>query len=91
MVFFSIFWCSPFWILPTQTLSASVAAVAVGIINMAANFAGFVGNYGFGEMKKSGFRDSTCLLLVAECFLFGGLVIALLPRRSSQQSVVSSQ
>jgi ACS family tartrate transporter-like MFS transporter len=84
MVFFSIFWPSPFWILPSRTLSASVAAVAVGIINMAANFAGFVGNYSFGELKKAGFRDSTCLLFVAQCFLVGGLIIALLPRRSSQ-------
>src|SRR5262249_32620474 len=38
-VVFSVFWPPPFWVLPTLTLSASVAAVSIGFINMCANLA----------------------------------------------------
>ena len=34
--FFAFFWPSPFWVLPTLTLSASEAAVAIGFINICA-------------------------------------------------------
>ncbi len=81
MGFFAVFWCSPFWVLPTQALSASVAAIAVGLINMAANLAGLVGSPVIGQMKKAGYGDPTCLTLLAGCYLAGAVTIALLPRK----------
>jgi ACS family tartrate transporter-like MFS transporter len=87
-VVFSVFWPPPFWVLPTLTLSASVAAVSIGFINMCANLAGFIGNPIVGEMKKAGLDDRACLLFLAGCYAAGGVVIALLriprqPRSSS--------
>ena len=38
--FFSLFWATPFWVLPTLTMTSSTAAVAIGFINMCANLAG---------------------------------------------------
>src|SRR5262249_8326803 len=76
--FFAFFWPSPFWVLPTLTLSASAAAVAIGSINMCANLAGQVGPAVFGEMKNAGFSDQACLLVRAGCSAAGGVVGACL-------------
>jgi ACS family tartrate transporter-like MFS transporter len=77
-VVFSVFWPPPFWVLPTLTLSASVAAVSIGFINMCANVAGLIGNPIVGKMKKAGLTDRDCLLFLAGCYVAGGVVIALL-------------
>jgi ACS family tartrate transporter-like MFS transporter len=74
--FFSIFWPPPFWVLPTLTLSASAAAVAIGFINMCANFAGLLGSPAVGQMKAAGFDDRACMLFLAACYVLGGLVVA---------------
>jgi ACS family tartrate transporter-like MFS transporter len=90
MGFFTFFWPSPFWVLPTLTLSPAVAAVAIGFINMCANIAGLVGNGIVGEMQKAGQSDRNCLLFLSGCYVAGGLIIALLrvptskPRNSSE-------
>ena len=36
-------WVPPFWVLPTQALTASAAAAAIGLINSVGNLGGFVG------------------------------------------------
>jgi ACS family tartrate transporter-like MFS transporter len=83
--FFAYFWPSPFWVLPTMTLSASAAAVAIGFINISANIAGLLGAPVVGWLKTAGIPDRTCLLLLAACYAAGGVVIAFLrvpPRRA---------
>jgi ACS family tartrate transporter-like MFS transporter len=70
------FWPSPFWALPTVTLTASAAAVSIGFINMLANLAGFLGNHNVGWLKQHGFGDRACLLFLAACYLAGGALIA---------------
>ena len=70
------FWPSPFWALPTLTLNASAAAVAIGLINMCANLAGYVGNHVTGWMKTNGFGESACLLFLACCYLLGGVIVS---------------
>ena len=47
------FWPSPFWALPTLTLTASAAAVSIGFINMCANLAGYVGNHVTGWLQAT--------------------------------------
>ena len=51
----AFFWPSPFWALPTLTLDASAAAVAVGFINMCANVAGYLGNHLLGWLRNARF------------------------------------
>jgi ACS family tartrate transporter-like MFS transporter len=69
-------WPSPFWALPTLTLTASAAAASIGLINIFANLAGYLGNHLFGWMKENGFTDSACLFFLAGCYLLGGLIIS---------------
>jgi ACS family tartrate transporter-like MFS transporter len=70
------FWPTPFWALPTLSLTASAAAVSIGFINMCANVAGFLGNYQMGWLKHHGFSQQTCLLLLAGCYLLGAVFVA---------------
>jgi ACS family tartrate transporter-like MFS transporter len=81
--FFAFAWPSPFWVLPTLTLSSSAAAVSIGFINICANAAGMLGSPVVGEMKHAGFSERACLLFLAGCYAAGGAVIALLrvPKR----------
>jgi ACS family tartrate transporter-like MFS transporter len=76
--FWAYFWPSPFWVLPTLTLTSSAAAVAVGVINMCANVAGLFGNAVVGEMREAGASDAACLLFLAGCYALGGAFVSLI-------------
>jgi len=73
----AFFWGSPFWVLPTLTLTQSAAAVAIGFINMCANLAGFIGSPIVGRLRDRGFSAQNCLLLLAACYLVGAVFVAL--------------
>jgi ACS family tartrate transporter-like MFS transporter len=75
--FFSMFWFSPFWVLPTLTLTSSAAAVAIAVINMCGNTAGALGSPVVGVMKDAGWGDAAALLLVAGCFTVGAVYVSL--------------
>jgi ACS family tartrate transporter-like MFS transporter len=76
--FTAYFWPSPFWALPTLTLTASAAAVSIGFINMFANLAGTLGNSCVGWLKSHGYGDRACLLFLAACYLVGAVFLAFL-------------
>lgn len=69
-------WPPPFWALPTATLTASAAAASIGVINMCANLAGYLGNHLMGWLRDRGSSDSTILFLLACCYLLGGLIVS---------------
>jgi ACS family tartrate transporter-like MFS transporter len=75
------FWPSPFWTLPTLTLTASAAAVSIGFINMLANLAGYLGNHVYGWLRGHKASDSTCLLFLAACYLLGGIFVSFIKVR----------
>lgn len=75
--FFANFWYSPFWVLPTLSLTLSAAAVAIGFINMCANLAGFAGSGAVGEMRKAGLGDTVCLLFLASSFAVGAVFVSM--------------
>jgi ACS family tartrate transporter-like MFS transporter len=81
--FFAMFWFTPFWVLPTMTLTASAAAVAIGIINMCGNIAGAIGSPVVGALKDAGFGDRASMAFVAACFVAGAVFVLLVrvPRR----------
>jgi ACS family tartrate transporter-like MFS transporter len=76
--FGAFFWISPFWTLPSLTLTASAAAVATGLINMGANLAGYLGNHITGWLRSHGYGETECLLFLACCFMAGGIIISFL-------------
>ena len=87
----SFFWMSPFWALPTITLTAAAAAASVGFINLFANVAGYLGNHTTGYLKSHGFSESICLLFFAGCYLLGGVLLSLVkvPRRTALAKAAS--
>lgn len=79
------FWPSPFWALPTVSLNASAAAVSIGLINMCANLAGYLGNHVNGWLRARHASESTCLLFLAGCYFAGAVLVSLVrvtPRRA---------
>ncbi|MFN7923169.1 MAG: MFS transporter [Bryobacteraceae bacterium] len=70
-------WPPPFWALPTMTLTASAAAVSIGMINIFANVAGYVGNHLAGWLREHGTSESTCLSILAGCYMLGAFIISL--------------
>jgi MFS transporter, ACS family, tartrate transporter len=78
MGFCALFWPSPFWVLPTLSLSASAAAVAVGVINICANVGGLLGLPIVGAMKSLGYDDGDCMRVLSCCYIAGGVIIAIL-------------
>jgi len=90
MGFMAFFWPSPFWALPTVTLTASAAAVAIGFINMFANLAGHVGNQTVGWLKHNEVSDRVCLLFLAGCYLLGGIIIAFIRVRKTASAETSA-
>ncbi|MBI1832861.1 MAG: hypothetical protein HYR84_15585, partial [Planctomycetes bacterium] len=82
MGFCAYFWPPPFWVLPTMSMSASAAAVSIGVINICANIAGLIGSTAVGEMKSAGYSDANCMLFGACCYAGGGVILALLRVRA---------
>jgi ACS family tartrate transporter-like MFS transporter len=75
--FFAMFWFSPFWVLPTLSLTSSAAAVSIGAINMCGNIAGAIGSPIVGMMKDAGWGDGAAMRFVAICFAAGAVFVAL--------------
>jgi ACS family tartrate transporter-like MFS transporter len=78
-----MFWFSPFWVLPTATLTSSAAAVAIGTINMFGNIAGAIGSPIVGMIKDAAGGDTrggnvSAMLFVAACFALGAVFVSLL-------------
>ncbi|MEO7653637.1 MAG: MFS transporter, partial [Bryobacteraceae bacterium] len=69
-------WPPPFWTLPTLTLTSSAAAASIGLINIFANLAGYLGNHLIGWMRHHSATDGACLLFLAGCYLMGGVIVS---------------
>ena len=81
-----------FWAIPTEILSESTAAVAVGMINALASVAGFAGPYAFGYLhtRTGSFVAGFAVLMF--CALAAGIFMLLTPARHPRvpKSVTSS-
>jgi ACS family tartrate transporter-like MFS transporter len=68
-----------FWAIPTEILSQSAAAAAVGMINAVGSVAGFAGPYLFGYLntRTGSFSSGLALMMVAA--IGGGLLILCIP------------
>ncbi len=68
-----------FWAIPTEILSESAAAAAVGLINAIGSIAGFLGPYVFGYLKTRTGSFSPGLALLMVSALAGGVLILNIP------------
>jgi ACS family tartrate transporter-like MFS transporter len=69
-----------FWAIPTEILSLSAAAAAVGMINAVGSVAGFAGPYAFGYLHTRTGSYSYGLALMMVSALAGGLLILCTPK-----------
>ncbi len=69
-----------FWAIPTELLSASAAATAVGLINAVGSVAGFAGPFAFGYLRTRTGSFSIGLAVIMLVTLAGGLAILRIPR-----------
>jgi cyanate permease len=72
-----------FFAIPTETLSQSVAAAAVGMINSFGSVAGFAGPYAFGYLHAQTGSFSYGLAGIAMAALAGGMMILCAPRSTN--------
>jgi len=69
-----------FWAVPTETLSASAGAAAVGLINGVGSIGGLVGPYLFGYLSTSMGSFSVGLAVMAASALAAGLLMLRAPK-----------
>jgi sugar phosphate permease len=81
-----------FWAIPTEILSDSTAAVAVGMINALASLAGFAGPYAFGYLRAETGSFVAGFATLMSCALTAGILMLLTPTAQSRAfgSVTSS-
>jgi MFS transporter, ACS family, tartrate transporter len=81
-----------FWAIPTEILSGSKAAVAVGTINALASLAGFAGPYAFGYLRAETGSYFAGFVVLIFCALAAAIFMLLTPaaQSSSPRSVTSS-
>jgi MFS family permease len=81
-----------FWAIPTEILSDSKAAVAVGTINALASLAGFAGPYAFGYLRAETGSFVAGFVVLVFCALAAGILMLLTPAAQSRRpkSVTSS-
>jgi ACS family tartrate transporter-like MFS transporter len=75
-----------FWAIPTEILSESTAAVAVGMINAVASVAGFAGPYAFGYLNTGTGSQSSGFAVLMGSALASGLLILCTSRNTRASS-----
>ena len=71
-----------FWAIPTEILSQSTAAAAVGMVNAVGSAAGFAGPYLFGYLNTRTGSFSYGLALMTVSALAGGMLMLCSPRNT---------
>jgi ACS family tartrate transporter-like MFS transporter len=79
-----------FWAIPTEILSNSKAAVAVGTINALASLAGFAGPYAFGYIRAETGSFIAGFAVLMCCALAAGILMLLTPVAQSSGRKSSS-
>jgi len=75
-----------FWAIPTEILSDSKAAVAVGTINALASLAGFAGPYAFGYLRAETGSFGAGFVVLMFCAFAAGILMLLTPAAHSHRS-----
>jgi len=82
MVSIGIAYLATFWPIPTEILSQSSAAAAVGTVNAFGSIAGFAGPYLFGYLNTRTGSSSYGLCVMMVAALAGGFLMLLTPRNA---------
>ena len=77
----AIVYLPTFWAIPSETLSPTIVATAVGLINAVGSIAGFAAPYAFGYLRTATGSLNAGLTLTALCSVAAGLLILRIPRQ----------
>jgi len=72
---------SVFWAMPSEILSPTIAATAVGLINSVGSMAGFAAPYAFGYLRTATGSVNPGLVLAALSSFGAGVLVLCAPRR----------
>jgi ACS family tartrate transporter-like MFS transporter len=76
----------PFWALPTAILSGTAAAGGIAMINSIGNLGGGAGPSIMGYLKKHTEGYATGMLILAACFVTGGILVLSLKSKKPEAS-----
>ncbi len=75
-----------FWPLPTEFLSESAAAAAIGLINAIGNLGGFLGPFAIGYLRSRTGSFTPGLLVLLICMTAAGVLVLRLPKEHGTTS-----
>ncbi len=75
-----------FWAMPTEMLTESAAATAVGLINAVGSVAGFAGPYAFGYLHTRTGSYTSGFVVMMVCAVASGLLLVSIPKPDAQVS-----
>jgi sugar phosphate permease len=85
VVFGTIAYLPSFWALPSEFLSSSAAAAAVGFINCTASIGGFFGPKKFGNLSEQTHSFNAGFVLMIACWVIASALVLICPRENVRQ------
>ncbi|MFL6514244.1 MAG: MFS transporter [Chthoniobacterales bacterium] len=79
--FGTIAYLPSFWALPSEFLTSSAAAAAVGFINCTASIGGFFGPKMIGNLSQSSGSFNSGFVLMIACWIIASVLVLLCPRQ----------
>jgi ACS family tartrate transporter-like MFS transporter len=83
--FGTIAYLPSFWALPSEFLTSSAAAAAVGFINCTASIGGFFGPKMIGNLSQSSGSFNSGFVLMIACWIIASVLVLLCPREQGDR------
>ncbi len=80
VIFGTIAYLPPFWALPSEILTSSAAAAAVGFINCTASIGGFFGPKMIGNLSQQTGSFNAGYIFMIVCWIIASVLVLLCPR-----------
>jgi len=83
VVFGTIAYLASFWAMPSEILTSSAAAAAVGFINCTASLGGLVGPWMIGKLSDRTHSFNAGFVFMIACFVIASLLVLFCPRENA--------
>jgi len=90
VVFGTIAYLPSFWALPSEFLTSSAAAFAVGFINCMASFGGFVGPKVIGNLSQETGSFNAGFVFMIACWTIASLLVLFCPRENLPERTLAN-
>jgi ACS family tartrate transporter-like MFS transporter len=89
VIFGTIAYLPSFWALPSEILTSSAAAAAVGFINCMASIGGLVGPWMIGNLSERSGSFSSGFIFMIACWTIASVLVLLCPRERPAPAPIS--